>query len=79
MYMSTSKKKSQVRPDQTVRKINHLPVGLMGVSRKMDGVVSVFAGSAMPSAAGLPDGVLAFNSTAGKLQITLSGSWVNVA
>jgi hypothetical protein len=77
--MSTSKKKPQVRPDQSVRKINKLAVGMMGISRKMSGLVPVMASTEMPAAASLPDGVLVFNSTSGKLQITVSGAFVNVA
>lgn len=79
MYMSTSKKKAQVRPDQSIRKINQLAVSLMGVSRRMGGLVPVLAAADRPAAANLPDGILVFNTDTSKLQITVSGSWVNVA
>lgn len=74
--MSTSKVKQQVRPEQKVRKINKLAQADSGRSRKMDGLVPFYATASLPDAAQLPDGVLAFDTTAAKLKITSAGAWI---
>lgn len=74
--MSTSKVKSQVRPEQKVRKINKIPQAEAGRASRADGFVPFYATSALPSAANLPNGCLAFDTSVAKLKITASGSWV---
>jgi len=77
--MSNFKEKQQVRPESKVKVIGEVAQGLGGRSKNAVGIVGLFAAASMPDASAHPDGVLAYNTTTSKLQITVSGSWVNVA
>lgn len=74
--MSSNKVKQQVRPVQKVIKVNKLPQAHTGRSRKNDGVIPFYATADLPVATNLPNGILAFDTTAAKLKITSGGSWV---
>jgi hypothetical protein len=74
-----SKFKPQVRDESKVRVVEGLARGGHGLSGKSIGVVSMYATADLPVASGLEDGLLAFDTTKAKLQITVSGSWVDAA
>lgn len=77
--MSNSKVKQQVRPEQDVKIINKLPHGESGLSRKLTGIVPLYATADLPDASKLPDGVLCIDSTLNKVMFTKNGAWVACA
>jgi hypothetical protein len=77
--MSESKVKSQVRPEHKIRKIGKVARGTGGRGSDLVGIVDLVESSDLPSASVVGDGVLIYNLTSGKLQITVSGSWTDVA
>lgn len=77
--MSNFFSKQQVRPETNVRQINGLARAVGGKASKVQGLVSFYAAADLPSASGVEDGVLAYNLTTSKLQITVSGAWADVA
>jgi len=74
--MSSNKVKQQVRPEQSVKLINKLAKGLGGKSSKATGLVPFYVTAALPNAAHVEDGCLAFDTTVNKLKISKAGSWV---
>ena len=77
--MSTNQVKQQVRPEAKVKVINGNMQATGGISRKAVGVVGLYETADLPSASGVGCGVLAYNITTNKLQITVSGTWTDVA
>jgi len=74
--MSENKVKPQVRDESKVRQVDGLARGGVKVGGKSVGIVSTYA--VLPAASGVEDGLLAYDLAAGKLQITVSGAWVDV-
>lgn len=74
--MSTSKVKPQVRPEQKVKLFDGLAQGEGGVASRVSGLVPLYATADLPSAAGLPDGVLVIDTTTNGLKYSVSGAWV---
>ena len=76
--MSNFEVKQQVRPESNIRQVNGLARGVGGKGSMTVGLVSLYANADMPDASDLEDGILAFNTTSGKLQIVVSGAWADV-
>jgi len=77
--MSNFETKQQVRPESNIRQVNGLARGVGGKGSKTVGLVSTYATADLPDATDLECGILAYNLTTSKLQITISGSWTDVA
>ena len=76
--MSNFETKQQVRPETNVRKVGPVARGTGGKGSQLVGLVDQKLTADMPTASDVGDGVLLYNLTTSKLQITISGSWVDV-
>jgi hypothetical protein len=74
--MSTNKFKQQVRPEVEHMYIKGMPMKNAPILRNMLPEGAEFTTSGLPSAAGLPDGLLAYNTDLDRLVVTTSGAWV---
>ena len=77
--MSSHKVNQQVRPESKIRKIGSVARGTGGKGSQLVGLIDAKAAADMPAAADVGDGVLMYNTDTSKLQITVAGSWVDVA
>jgi len=75
--MSDSKQKQMVRPEVNVRVVGEHAQAESGISRRLGGLVSIYATTAaMPDATKLPDGIIAIDEQVNKLKYTKNGAWV---
>ena len=77
--MSNFETKQQVRPEANVRKVGNVARGTGGKGSQLVGLIDQALTADLPDAADVGNGVLMYNLTTSKLQITISGSWVDVA
>ena len=77
--MSSTKQKQQVRPEQCVKLIDSLAVGLGGILRKSSGILPLVATADLPVATYLPDGILVIDITVNKIKYTKNGAWTLLA
>lgn len=70
-----SKVKQQVRPEQQVKLINKLAVGLGGIPSKTTGVLPLFETADLPDAEKLPDGVVVIDVTENKIKFIKDKAW----
>jgi hypothetical protein len=74
--MSTNKFKQQVRAEEERLFIKGMPMKDAPILRNMLPEGAEFTTAGLPSAAGLPDGLLAYNTDLDRLVVTRAGAWV---
>jgi hypothetical protein len=77
--MSSTKQKQQVRPEQCVKLIDSLAMGLGGILRKSSGLVPLVATADLPVATHLPDGIVVIDITVNAIKYTKDGVWTLLA